>query len=65
MKITFGTNVTDLRQVDGTKLYFNGGDRGPMIRPSGKEPVLCVYAQGAGLTETRTVLGAGRAEIGI
>ena len=65
IKITFATNIMDLRQVDGTKFYLDDGDRGPMVRPSGLETVLCVYAQGAGLTENRPVLDAGRAERGI
>ena len=61
IKITFGTNVTDLRHVDGTGLYRDGGDRWLMVRPSGTEPVLRVYAQGADATKTRKNLDTDRA----
>ena len=57
--------VTDVRHVDGTKFYLDGEDRWLMVRPSGTEPVLRVYAQGADATETRKILDAGRAEMGI
>ena len=57
--------VTDVRHVDGTKFYLDGEDRWLMVRPSGTEPVLRVYAQGADAQETRKILDAGRAEMGI
>ena len=57
--------VTDVRHVDGTKFYLDGEDRWLMVRPSGTEPVLRVYAQGADEAETRKILDAGRAEMGI
>ena len=65
IKIKFGTDATDLRYVDGTKFYLDGEDRWLMVRPSGAEPVLRVYAQGAGEKETRKILDAGRAGLGI
>ena len=36
-----------------------------MIRPSGTEPVLRIYAQGPDLGECRRLLDATRAELGI
>ncbi|MGB3801720.1 MAG: hypothetical protein WA952_18020 [Lewinella sp.] len=57
--------VTDIRYVDGTNFYLDGEDRWLMVRPGGTEPVLRVYAQGADAAETRKLLDAGRAEMGI
>ena len=57
--------VTDVAHVDGTKFYLDGDDKWLMVRPSGTEPVLRVYAQGADEAEVRKILDAGRAEMGI
>ncbi|CAH0999423.1 Phosphoglucosamine mutase [Neolewinella maritima] len=57
--------VTDVKHVDGTKFYLDGEDRWLMVRPSGTEPVLRVYAQGSDAAEVRKILDAGRAEMGI
>jgi phosphoglucomutase len=48
--------------VDGWKFRL-GGDDWVMIRPSGTEPVLRVYAQGAQLTQVREILEATKATI--
>ncbi|NJC25547.1 phosphohexomutase domain-containing protein [Neolewinella antarctica] len=57
--------VTDVKHIDGTKFYLDGDDKWLMVRPSGTEPVLRVYAQGADEAEVRKILDAGRAEMGI
>lgn len=57
--------VTDVKHIDGTKFYLDGEDRWLMVRPSGTEPVLRVYAQGADAAEVRKILDAGRGEMGI
>ena len=57
--------VTDVKHVDGTKFYLDGDDKWLMVRPSGTEPVLRVYAQGADEAEVRKILDAGRSEMGI
>ena len=58
-------NVTRVAHLDGSKFYLNGEDRWFMVRPSGTEPVLRVYAQGADAAEVRKILDAARAEMGI
>lgn len=57
--------VTSVAHVDGSKFYLDGEDRWLMVRPSGTEPVLRVYAQGADPAEVRKILDAGRGEMGI
>ncbi|MEL7159515.1 MAG: phosphoglucomutase/phosphomannomutase family protein, partial [Bacteroidota bacterium] len=57
--------VTDVAHVDGSKFYLDGDDKWVMVRPSGTEPVLRVYAQGADEAEVRKILDAARAEMGI
>jgi len=57
--------VTKVAHVDGTKFYLDGDDKWMMVRPSGTEPVLRVYAQGADAVEVRKILDASRAEMGI
>jgi phosphomannomutase len=57
--------VSEVEHVDGSKFYLGSQDRMVMIRPSGTEPVLRVYAQGKDATETRAILDATRAELGI
>jgi phosphomannomutase len=58
-------NVTRVAHVDGSKFYLDGEDRWFMVRPSGTEPVLRVYAQGADPAEVRKILDAARGEMGI
>jgi hypothetical protein len=60
---SFGTfNVHGVEDLDGWKFRL-GGDNWVMIRPSGTEPVLRVYAQGAQLAQVREILDATKATI--
>jgi phosphomannomutase len=59
----FGSyKIHGTEDVDGWKFRL-GGDDWVMIRPSGTEPVLRVYAQGAQLTQVREILEATKATI--
>ncbi len=56
--------VDDVETIDGFK-FIIGEDRWLLIRPSGTEPVLRVYAQAPDLAEARKLLDASREELGI
>jgi phosphomannomutase len=59
----FGTfTIVDTIQMDGTK-FLLGDDRWVMIRPSGTEPVLRVYAQAENEDMVRTILDATKMAI--
>jgi len=55
-------NVEKVEDVDGHKFYF-GDEKWIMMRPSGTEPVLRVYAHGADAKETRAFLDATQADL--
>jgi len=57
--------VTRVAHLDGSKFFLDGDDRWVMVRPSGTEPVLRVYAQGADPAEVRKILDAARKEMKI
>jgi phosphomannomutase len=54
--------VAGMESVDGWK-FLLGNDRWVMIRASGTEPVLRVYAQAGSLAECRSILDATKATI--
>jgi phosphomannomutase len=59
----FGSfNIQETVQMDGTK-FLLGNDRWVMIRPSGTEPVLRVYAQAENEEMVRTILDEVKAAI--
>ncbi len=58
-KTVAGTDVEDINTADGFKLLLADGSW-LLVRPSGTEPVLRVYAEAADDERVRTLLEAGR-----
>lgn len=52
-----GRDIVKIENIDGYKFYLSD-DEWIMVRPSGTEPVLRVYAHGQNLEQTRTLLDA-------
>jgi len=55
--------VTEVQDMDGYKFFFNA-DEWVMIRPSGTEPLLRIYAEGVSKERALELLKATRAAIG-
>lgn len=53
-----GRTVLGTEELDGLKLLFNGGDW-LLLRPSGTEPVVRVYAEAGSREQMRALLDAG------
>jgi len=61
---SFGAHqVSDVQDLDGYKFFFNA-DEWVMIRPSGTEPLLRVYAEGTSKERAIELIKATRATIG-
>jgi phosphomannomutase len=56
--------VESLETIDGFRFNLEN-EQWVMIRPSGTEPVLRVYAQGAAPKDVRSILDATRGELGV
>ena len=53
-----GQKVTEISNIDGVK-YIMADDSWLLIRPSGTEPVLRVYAEGRSVEMVKALLGYG------
>jgi len=61
----FGAHqVIEVQDMDGYKFFFNS-DEWIMIRPSGTEPLLRIYAEGTSADRAKELLKATRATIGV